>query len=222
MLLAQKNYFFPATTHTAFCCPKKYLKDYTNLYIITVNTSDTWLYMYTYTESKSTVPGTYSTVNYFFYILLLTASFLSHNIVFLGTNKIVKSFFLLSLPSSLRIQNEITENVLQLTSSPYNGWVVISSLLLLLLLTKCDGRIYQENIGLRSWQYRPHCARSIQKWLRADIFPVRFQASLVNKRLILHDWLNYPKIFKSDCAGSFRTVPSLMLREYWTSKGAIW
>ena len=33
-------------------------------------------------------------------------SFLSHNIVFLGTNRIVNSFFLLSLPSSLRIKRK--------------------------------------------------------------------------------------------------------------------
>ena len=56
-----------------------------------------------------------------------------------------------------------------------------------ILLTKCEGHTCWENTGPRSWQYRPHCAWSLQKRLRADIFPVLFQASLVNKRLILHD-----------------------------------
>lgn len=34
--------------------------------------------------------------------------------------------------------------------------------------------------------------------------------------------LNYQKIFKSDHAWSFQTVPGLILREYWTSTGAMW
>ena len=43
---------------------------------------------------------------------------------------------------------------------------------------------YWENIGPRSWQYGPRCARSVQQRPRADILPVRSRASLVNKRFI--------------------------------------
>ena len=44
--------------------------------------------------------------------------------------------------------------------------------------------LYWENIGLRSFLYGPSRARSVQKRPRADILPVRSQASLVNKRFI--------------------------------------
>ena len=79
---------------------------------------------------------------------------------------------------------------------------------------------YWENIGPRSWQYGPRCARSVQKRPRADILPVRSWASLVNKRFITR--LNKSKDCKNTSAGSFGTMPGPILREYWTGNRAFW
>ena len=48
-----------------------------------------------------------------------------------------------------------------------------------------------ENIGPRSWQYRPSAAWSVQKRPRADILPVRSRASLVYKRFITRLKINW-------------------------------
>ena len=51
-----------------------------------------------------------------------------------------------------------------------------------------------------------------------NILPVRFRASLVNKRFITR--LKKAKTCKNTSAGSFGTMPGPILREYWTSNRA--
>ena len=49
-----------------------------------------------------------------------------------------------------------------------------------------------ENTGQRSWQYRPGTGRYVQNMPRADILPVQFWASLVNRFKLNHCLENMP------------------------------